>query len=32
MQPFSGFLGVFFAMPGINVATGQTRWTFALTK
>ncbi|MGC6447320.1 MAG: tripartite tricarboxylate transporter permease [Rubripirellula sp.] len=29
---FSGFLGVFFAMPGINVATGQTRWTFGFTE
>lgn len=29
---FSGFLGVFVAMPGINVATGQTRWTFGLTE
>lgn len=28
----SGFLGVFFAMPGINTATGQARWTFGLTE
>lgn len=28
---FSGVLGVFLAMPGINVATGQSRMTFGLT-
>ena len=28
----SGFLGVFFSMPGINAATGQARWTFGQTE
>jgi len=28
----SGFLGVFFAMPGINAATGRARWTFGITE
>ncbi|MEZ6129847.1 MAG: tripartite tricarboxylate transporter permease [Planctomycetaceae bacterium] len=28
---FSGFLGIFLAMPGINAATGQTRLTFGFT-
>lgn len=28
----SGFLGILFAMPGIAVATGQTRLTFGLTE
>ena len=29
---FSGFLGIFLAMPGINVATGQTRLTLGITE
>ena len=29
---FSGFLGIFLAMPGINLATGQTRLTFGITE
>ena len=29
---FAGFLGILFAMPGIAVATGQTRLTFGLTE
>lgn len=29
---FSGFLGILLAMPGINVATGQTRLTFGITE
>lgn len=29
---FSGCLGILFAMPGISVATGQTRLTFGLTE
>ncbi|MGI9443182.1 MAG: tripartite tricarboxylate transporter permease, partial [Rubripirellula sp.] len=29
---FSGFLGIFLAMPGINAATGQARLTFGITE
>ncbi len=29
---FSGFLGIFLAMPGINVATGHARLTFGITE
>jgi putative tricarboxylic transport membrane protein len=29
---FSGVLGIFLAMPGVNVATGQTRLTFGITE
>lgn len=29
---FSGFLGIFLAMPGINSATGHARLTFGLTE
>ena len=29
---FSGFLGILFAMPGIVIATGQTRLTFGVTE
>lgn len=28
---FSGFLGIFLSMPGINAATGETRLTFGIT-
>jgi putative tricarboxylic transport membrane protein len=28
---FSGMLGIFLAMPGVNAATGQTRLTFGIT-
>ena len=29
---FSGFLGIFLAMPGINAATGGARMTFSVTE
>ncbi len=29
---FSGFLGIFLAMPGINAATGHARLTFGITE
>lgn len=29
---FSGFLGIFLAMPGVNAATGHARLTFGLTE
>jgi putative tricarboxylic transport membrane protein len=29
---FSGFLGILFAMPGIAIATGQSRLTFGITE
>ncbi len=29
---FSGFLGIFLAMPGIAAATGETRLTFGITE
>ena len=29
---FSGFLGIFLSMPGINAATGETRLTFGFTE
>ncbi|MEM1067600.1 MAG: tripartite tricarboxylate transporter permease [Planctomycetota bacterium] len=29
---FSGMLGIFLAMPGVNAATGKTRLTFGITE